>query len=89
MQFKCVIAYERSPRDLRCDYRTQERAKSLTLTVAQPLEVDFTLFADLIVKIEGLIKLRQAIALNTAQTKILQALDRYCLTLEDLAYTIG
>jgi hypothetical protein len=81
--------YERSLRDLRQVYRTQERAKSATLTVGSPLEGGFTFVVDLIAKLEELLNRRNEIALNKAQMKILKSLDKSLLTIEYLAYTIG
>jgi hypothetical protein len=81
--------YTRSLRDLRRNYSTRERAKSLTMAREYPSEYDFSYLGDLIAKIGDLLTNRKTLEIDALETEILQALDKYRLSIEYLAHTIG
>lgn len=86
--------YEKALRDLRQNYSIQERAKSLVIQANQPLtgelQATATQLAQAVVQtLEQVMAQKRSIALGSAQLQILQALNRYPLSVTDLAPTIG
>jgi DNA-binding MarR family transcriptional regulator len=86
--------YEKALQDLRQGYSAQERAKSLVLQANQPLagELQQTvnhLVHTVVNTLEQAIEQKRSISLGSAQLQLLQALDRYPLSVTDLAHTVG
>jgi hypothetical protein len=81
--------YTRSLQDIRRNYNTKERTKSLTMAINHPAEYDFSALGNVIDQIGDLLTNRKTLEIDTLETEILQALDKYRLSIEYLAHTIG